>query len=142
MSDALKQIARRWFQEVWNEGKLETIGELSAPGAFGHGVSMASAEPVAVPDGFRDYVVQLRSAFPDLRIDIEDAIAEGDLVCVRCTCRGTHSGEGLMNLSPTGRSFEITGITILRIESGRIVEGWNNYDFLGMFEQLGLACRP
>ena len=76
------------------------------------------------------------AAFPDLHETVEDIFAEGDKVVTRFTMRGTHQGE-LMGIPPTGKQVTMTGMTIHRIVSGKIVEDWVVADFLGMMQQLG-----
>jgi steroid delta-isomerase-like uncharacterized protein len=78
----------------------------------------------------------MRAAFPDTRMTIEDEIAEGDKVVIRWTIRGTHKGE-YMGIAPTGKEVTVTGISVYRIERGKIVEDWSNNDMLGMLQQLG-----
>jgi predicted ester cyclase len=82
-----------------------------------------------------------RGAFPDGHTTVEDSIAEGDKVAYRWTFRGTHRGE-LMGILPTERQVTITGITVDRISGGKIEEEWNNFDQLGMLQQLGVAPAP
>ena len=77
-----------------------------------------------------------RGALPDLLMTVEDLIAEGDKVVTRWTARGTHQGE-LMGIPPSGNRVEVTGISVDRIEGGKFVEGWANYDALGMMQQIG-----
>jgi predicted ester cyclase len=69
-------------------------------------------------------------------VTVEDTIAEGDKVAARCTVRATHAGDGL-GFAATQRAMEITGIAIVRVKDGKIIEAWNNFDFMGMFQQLG-----
>ena len=83
----------------------------------------------------------IRSAFPDLRVTLEDDIAEGNKVVSRWRAQGTHQGE-LMGIAPTGNQMAITGITIDRIEEGKIVEEWENWDALGMMQQIGAVPSP
>jgi steroid delta-isomerase-like uncharacterized protein len=82
-----------------------------------------------------------RAAFPDLKITVEDQIAEGDKVVTRWTAEGTHDGD-LPGLPASGRSSTVTGIGIDRIEGGKIVEAWGNWDTLGMLQQLGAIPAP
>ena len=96
MSEQNKVIARRLYEEIINQGRLETADELLAPDARSH----AGAPPG--PEGLKRHVTMLRSAFPDLRHNIEDVIAEGEKVVVRTTCSGTHLGD-FMGIPPTGR---------------------------------------
>jgi predicted ester cyclase len=81
-------------------------------------------------------LTRAQAAFSDISITVEDQIAEGDKVVSRWTIRGTHKGE-YMGIAPTGKQVTITGISIYRIEKGKIVEDWANSDMLGMLQQLG-----
>ncbi len=81
------------------------------------------------------------SAFPDMRVTVEDVIAEADKVVTRWTIRGTHRGE-LMGIAPTDEQVEIEGITIQRIEGGKIAEEWERYDNLGTMQQIGAIPSP
>ena len=69
---------------------------------------------------------------------IEDIIAEGETVVARWTCRGTHKGD-LSGIAPTGKQFNISGVSIARFASGKVVEGWINWDALGLMQQLGVV---
>ncbi len=90
----------------------------------------------------KQFVGMYKTAFPDLHATVEDVIAEGDKVVTRWTVRGTHQGEIEEFGPPTGRQIEIEGITIHRIEGGKIVEEWERYDILSIMQQLGLAPEP
>ena len=81
------------------------------------------------------------AAFPDLRGTIEDMVAEGDKVASRLRWRGTHQAE-LMGIPPTGKQGDFTRIAIHRIEGGKVVEGWVNFDAMGMMQQLGVVPSP
>jgi steroid delta-isomerase-like uncharacterized protein len=85
------------------------------------------------------FVSLYKRAFPDMNITVEDQIAEGDKVVTRVTLRGTHQGETEEFGAPTGRQIEGKGVTISRIEGGKIVEDWDSYDNLSTLQQLGLA---
>ena len=87
----------------------------------------------------RRFLGMYKTAFPDLYATIEDALSEGDKVVTRWTVRGTHEGEIESFGPPTGRRVEIQGITIHRIEGGKIVEEWERYDNLSVMQQLGLV---
>jgi predicted ester cyclase len=78
-----------------------------------------------------------RQGFPNLTVDVEDVIAEGDKAVARCSVRGKHEGE-FRGLAATQAPVEFTGIAIVRIENGKIVEAWNNFDFMTMHRQVGL----
>jgi steroid delta-isomerase-like uncharacterized protein len=89
-------------------------------------------------EGGKQLVQIYRTAFPDLRITVNDQVAEGDKVVTRWTATGTHKGE-LMGIAPTGKQATVTGIDIERFQDGKLVENYTNYDMLGMLQQLGLA---
>ncbi len=87
----------------------------------------------------KQYYSKYLSAFPDFSFTVEDVIAEGDKVVIRWRVSGTHQGEVEDFGPPTGRQMEFEGITIHRIEGGKIVEEWERYDNLRLLQQLGLA---
>jgi predicted ester cyclase len=133
-SEQNKAIALR-TSEIVNQKNPDLIEECYPPDFVWHG-----------PDqDIRGYELakQLSStfltAFPDAEMTDEDVIAEGEKVVRRYTTRGTHQGETEMFGPPTGREVELKGITIHRIERGKIVEEWESFDNLSMMKQLGLA---
>jgi len=87
----------------------------------------------------KQFIAMFKTALPDMSATVEDVIAEGDKVVTRVTIRGTHQGETEEFGPPTGRQVEGEGITIQRIEGGKIVEEWNSYDNLSLMQQLGLV---
>jgi predicted ester cyclase len=87
------------------------------------------------PEGFYPFFDRMRATFSDLHVKVEDTIADGDKICVRWSCTGKHTGDGL-GVAPTGGAIHITGISILRVAGGMLVEGWQNWDMLGMMEQI------
>ena len=135
MSEENKKIVRRWFEEVWNRGSESAIEEMLDAEGVAHGLG-DSEQDVKGPAEFKPFVANIRGALPDTRIVIDDIFADGDRVAVRVTLQGTHTGNGL-GLAPTGRSVRIQGIVIVRMQDGRIKEGWNSYDQLGLLRQLG-----
>ena len=132
-----KDVASRWYEEVFNTGNVELINELFATNF----VERDPSNPVPGLEGVRQLVMMYRSGFPDLHITIEDWVVEGDKVAARFTARGTHKGP-LMGVPPTGKQTTITGIDILRFENGKIAEHWGNQDLLGMLQQLGAIPAP
>ena len=131
-----KALARRWFEEVWNKGRPEAIAEMMAEDAIVHGLSEDAAKPLKGPAGFLPFHKQFRDAFPNIEVVVEDAIAEGDKVAVRCSVRGRHVGDSL-DFPATGAIAEFDGIAIVRVKDGKFVEAWNNFDFMKMYKQLG-----
>ncbi len=140
MSEENKALIRRWFEEVWNKGRAEAIDEMFDEEGVAHGLADAGGQPLRGPGGFRPLFRTFREAFPDMEVVVEDTVAEGDKVAARCTVRGRHRGDSL-GFAATDRPTEFTGICIVRVRGGKIVEAWNNFDFMSMFRQLG-ALRP
>jgi steroid delta-isomerase-like uncharacterized protein len=134
------QLMRRWFQEVWNEGKTETVHELLAADAVGTGQA-GSDTLIHGPADFVPFVKGIRGAFPDISVTVEDAFGDGDKVAVRWSATMTHTGDDL-GFAASGKPVRITGNTIARIADGQIVEGWDNWDQLGMLQQIGAYQVP
>ena len=135
-----KDLARRFMDEVWNKGNLNFIDEVTDPNFVSH--DPASPEDMGGGvEGMKRFTEMYRNAFPDIQMSVEDVIAEGDKVVTRWTVRATHQGE-LMGIPPSGNRVEVTGISIDRIEGGKVVETWSNYDAMGMMQQLGMVPEP
>ena len=132
MSEENKALARRAWEAVDNPDLLD---EVYAPDVVWH-------EPDREIRGLeqaKQFVTTYKTAFPDMTVTVEDVIAEGDNVVTRVTLRGTHQGETEEFGPPTERQMELKGITIHRIEDGKIVEEWERYDNLSIMQQLGLV---
>lgn len=127
-----KAVARRLFTEVWSEGKLNVLDEILTSDFR----TRAGSQEIHGPEGFKQFVSTFRTAFPDFRVTVEDQIAEGDRVVSRWTAMGTHRG-AFRGISPTGNPVKIAGITIFKIEGGRIAQGWAQFDAVGLMQQLG-----
>ena len=134
VSENGRTIVRRFIEELWDKGELSVADEIITPDFTDH--DPVSGQRPGV-DGYKEMVGAFRAAFPDLRVKNEDVIAEGDKVVVRWTARGTHNG-ALMNIPPTGKQVTLKGVDVLRIDSGKIVERWGEFDALGMLHQLGV----
>jgi steroid delta-isomerase-like uncharacterized protein len=134
-----KAISRRADEELFDRGNLDVADELFVPNFVYH--DPASGEDWHGSESVKRYATMMRAAFPDLYYTLEDQIAEGDKVVTRYKAGGTHQGE-LMGIAPTGNRVEITGISIMRIDGGKIEEIWENYDTLGMMQQLGVIPPP
>src|SRR5579872_3028270 len=131
MTEHERDLGRRWFELVWNQGRREAISELLTPEAVIHDGGTDSVGP----DGFYPFFDRLNAAFSEFHVNVEDSIAEDDKICVRWSCSAKHTGDGL-GMPPTGVTIHITGISILRVAGGKLVEGWQNWDMLGMMEQI------
>lgn len=134
-----KALLSRMIEEVFNQGKISLLDDFLAPGFVEH-----EELPPGIPSG-REGVKQLfslfRSAFPDLKVKIDDTIADGDKVVIRCTWSGTHKGE-FMGIPPTGKSVSFGVIDIVRFADGKAVEHWGQMDSMRMMQQLGAVSRP
>jgi steroid delta-isomerase-like uncharacterized protein len=127
-------LMRRWFKEVWNEGRVQTIYELLAENAVGVGQDQPGVE-VHGPADFEAFFNRIHGAFPDMKITLEDAFGADDKVVVRWSAVMTHTGDHL-GIPATNKKVRISGITIVRIENGKIVQGWDNWDQLALMQQL------
>jgi len=136
MSEANKNVVRRLFEEVWNKGNLNVTDELFASTYVHHDAS--TPDLGRGPESEKKRATLYRTAFPDLRLTIEDILAEGETVMARWSCRGTHKGD-LSGIAPTGKQFTISGVSIARFAGGKMVEGYVNWDALGLMQQLGVV---
>lgn len=133
MSEENKALYRRMTEAVWNKGNLDAIDDFFAPDVLIHS---APPEWPAGSAGVKATVSMWRGAFPDFELDSHFVIAEGDKVANYWTITGTHSGE-LMGVPATGKHIEIYGMSLVRIEGGKIVEIWGASDQLGLMRELG-----
>jgi steroid delta-isomerase-like uncharacterized protein len=134
-----RALIQRFVDEAFNRGNLDVVDEIYAPVYVGHTAGLP--EQTLGPEGVKGFVGLYRSAFPDLHTTIEDIVTEGDKVAYRWTAVGTHRGE-LLGVAPSNNRVELTGITIERIEDGKIMETYNNFDQLGMMRQIGAMPTP
>ena len=133
MSSANKSIVRRWFDEIYTKKRLELMDELHAEAYAWRGPSGVT---VTSRDGMRELLGVYFAAFSDLHFTVEDQMSEGAQVATRWSAGGTHSGE-FDGVAPTGNSIMIAGITISRLENGRLVEEWESFDELSLMRQIG-----
>lgn len=135
MSEAMRAVAHRFFQEVLNEGRLDVIPELVAEDFVEHETMPGAPEGREAVGWF---VTQFRAAVPDVRAEVDDLIVEGDKLVARSTWSGTHRGE-LFGMPATGKPFAMNVIDIVRFEGDKAVEHWGVSDIAGMMQQVGLA---
>ncbi len=131
-----KEIFRRVIEEGFNKGNLQALDECFTPQVIEHQFDMPSTL-----EGMKGSVSYLRDTYAPFSLTIEDMVADGDMVWARMTGRGTDS-KGLMGRPPTGRSFAIAVIDVVRIENGKIVEHWGVPDRFHQLAQLGLLPTP
>jgi steroid delta-isomerase-like uncharacterized protein len=134
MSETNKQLARRWFEEVWNRKSEIAIDEILDPQGRVHGLPDAQSALVG-PEEFKKFHRTFVGAFPDLRIQVEDVIAEGDRVAIRWTTTATHSGDHL-GFPASGKSATLEGASFIVVRNGKIYEGWNQMEMQGLLQYL------
>lgn len=138
MTESERSLGQRWFELVWNQLRREAVSEMLPP----HGVLHESGVDSTGPEGFYPFFDRMNATFSHLHVKVEDTIAEGDKICVRWSCKARHTGGGL-GVDPTGISIHVTGISIFRVADNSIIEAWQNWDMLGMMEQIkGLSKSP
>jgi steroid delta-isomerase-like uncharacterized protein len=131
MSEANKALARRVIEELFTKHNVELIDEF-----FPDCVYRASAVGELSGEAYKQFLTQVLAAFPDGRWTVEDQVAEGDKVVTRWSFTGIHR-RNLMGIAPTGKQVTTSGVMIDRIVGGKIAEEWEEYDALGMMQQLG-----
>lgn len=131
------ELIRRWFEEIWNQGREQTIDELCAKEAVGHGQTTDGSDIVG-PEHFRQFWHNFRSAFTSIRVEIHRTIEEGDLAMAQWTLSAKHTGS-FLGVEPTGKQITATGMSIQRFAGGKIVEAWDNWDQLAVMTQLGVV---
>ncbi|MGE5748041.1 MAG: ester cyclase [Solirubrobacterales bacterium] len=130
-----KEMAERWYGEVVSGGKTELIDELCAPDFVDHDPLPGTSADLA---GIKEFVAQIRAAFPDLQVSVDDLIGEGDRLAVRSTMRGTHEGD-FMGIPASGKKVEVSNYDFVRFENDQAAEHWGVIDSAALMEQLGMA---
>jgi steroid delta-isomerase-like uncharacterized protein len=132
--EEMKAGYRRMIEEVFNQGRLELVDELVAADAVDH-TEMPGRPPGA--EGVRWAAQTFRAAFPDIHFQIEDQVAQGELLATRFSISGTQNGE-FMGVPPSGKRAAIAGMDMVRLRDGKMVEHWALMDMLSLMQQLGL----
>jgi steroid delta-isomerase-like uncharacterized protein len=136
-SELNKSLIRRSYEEGLNRRNFDTFDQLIAPDFVHHSFPAS----VPGPDGFKQILQLFTAAFPDLRVTLEDVLAEGDRVMTRGFFTGTHRGV-FMGIPPTNRPVRVAYMDVWRLADGRIAENWVQLDMLALTQQLGGALRP
>jgi steroid delta-isomerase-like uncharacterized protein len=126
-----KAVARTYIDQVWNEGKLDRFEEFVSPDVVPH-----SGPEVTNSEGMKQFLAMIRNALPDMRLTLDDELAVDGKVVHRWTMSGTHQGE-FMGIPATGKNLVWSGISILRLSGGKIIEYWAQSDNMSMMQQLG-----
>ncbi len=129
-----EKIIRRYFDEAWNQGKLEVLDEIIDPNYINH--SPGLPDPLPGPNGLKPIIAAIRTGLPDLHFQIEDLVITENKVAIRCTMQGTHLGD-LFDIQPTGKKVKINQMQIEYIKDGKIFEHWRQSDDMGLMKQLG-----
>ena len=133
-----KAIVRRFFEELLSTDNLAVADEILSPGFRFY--FAGSPDPMDL-DSYKGFLAARRGAFPDRRFVVEEMIAEGDKVSARFTMRGTHKGK-FRGIAPRGTKLTMTGIDMIRLAEGKMVEDRVEVDQLGMMQQLGMIAEP
>lgn len=133
-----KNTIRTWVEDAWNRGEVDAHDDMYAPSynpAF-----LQEPFPNNL-DGLKAFIRHFRTGMPDLHLEIEDMVAEGDRVAWRIVAAGTQTGE-LFSFPPTGQAARVGGIILSRFEDGKWAEDHAQWDALGLMQQLGLIPAP
>jgi steroid delta-isomerase-like uncharacterized protein len=141
MSSSPETVIREWFESVWNQGREEAIDRLMAPDAQVHGLSGPRGAPIRGPEAFKPFFRMFRRALSELEVDVVRTVVQGELVVAHCRVFGRHAGDSL-GAPATNTVVEFWGMTLACVENGQIVEGWNCFDFLSMYQQVGWVRNP
>ena len=126
--------AQEAFGEAVNSGNLEAFDDLIAPDSIDHDPAPGQAPG---PDGFKGFFTEMRTAFPDLHVDVETLVADDDQVAFAYTLTGTHTGP-FQGHDATGKSIKVRGVQISKFIDGKMTERWGSSDEVGILTQLGL----
>jgi steroid delta-isomerase-like uncharacterized protein len=135
MAIDLKQQSRRLLEDLFSKGQLELIDQNFDPRYQGSDPMEGKLDI----EGFKRQVLGYRQAFPDLKLEVQEQVSEGNLVVTRWKCTGTHRGP-LGELPPTGKSATVNGITIAEYSGGKLIRDHTEWDALGLFRQLGVGA--
>ncbi len=137
--DQNKDIARRFYEECWNQGKVERLDQYVSKDCRYHDPVFPALAPGV--ESLKQHITMCRNAFPDLRFTLDDMIAERDEVVVHWTARGTQQGQ-FLGIAPTRKTASVTGTSIYRIKNQRMIEQFADWNLLTLLEQLGAATAP
>jgi predicted ester cyclase len=137
MSEANKLLARRWFEEVWNKKNESAIDKMFHQQGKSHGFPEPDSVLVG-PEGFKSVHRVFCGAFPDLQINVEDILAEGDRVAVRWRVAVTHLGDHL-GFAASGKKGVLDGSSFLIVKENMIAEGWNQMDLEALMQKFRVA---
>lgn len=136
MSEDLKKAMQRLIEEAYNNGNLGVLDELIAPGYRRYQPPMKKVEGVA---DYKTFVQEVRSAYSNFKMEIEEILAEGDKTVTRLILSGKHTGKTpTIQAPPTGREVAMKGCTVSAWQDGKVVEEWVYNDYMGLTQQFGV----
>jgi predicted ester cyclase len=138
-----KAVLKRFWEEVWDQGKLDVVDEIFHPNFVDHGLAPGLTQQG--PEGAKEAVMQFRTGIPDLYLKWHEMVAEGDKVMTLWEAGGTHTGplkSGRGTIPPTNKKAVVWGFTINGLEDGKIKDAWDNFDMMGMLQQIGVIPSP
>jgi steroid delta-isomerase-like uncharacterized protein len=136
--EANKDVVRAYVETIFNQRQVDRADELVAPDYVDHAALPGQAPGL---EGAKGKWAMYLAGIPDLRVSIEELVAEGDKVAVRRSYAGTHRGE-LLGIPATGKQVRIGGISIFRLADGKVAEQWEQLDRLALMQQLGVLPTP
>ena len=131
-TDQNKKIVQQLFNDAINARNLSVADEVIAPGFVNHGMQ----SPTNGPEGFIQVIQQFTNSFPDMKVQLEEVIAEGETVATRGSWKGTHKGN-FMGIPATDKQVHVSYIDIWKVRDGKCVENWVQMDMVGLMQQLG-----
>jgi steroid delta-isomerase-like uncharacterized protein len=134
MSDAHKAVIRRHVEEAWNSGELLVTHDTFHTDYTGHHRGEPQTHAL---EGHKDTISAFRSAFPDMHLDVDMIIAEGDMAAARLIFTGTQAG-AFMNIPATGKPVKVSALVMFRMKHGKIHESWAEWDRMNLMQQLGV----
>lgn len=134
-------MTERFYEDVVNGEQLDLLDKMVAEDFLDHEAPPGQEPPVRGRQVVRTVVEGMHEAFPDLEVELEETIAEGDLVTTRTTWRGTHEGS-FFGIEPSNETVEVDAIDVVRIEDGLVTEHWGLMDTIGLMTQIGEIEPP
>ena len=120
-------LLSRWFQEAWNSNNRAVIDEILADNIKAHGLGPNGFTQGI--DEFKEFYDDFRKQFSDIHVTVEDVISQDEMESAICKVTATHK--------ESGKKVDFTGVCVAKIKDGKVVEGWNQFDFLKMHQQIG-----
>ncbi len=135
MEKEFPTILHRWFDEVWNQQRTDTIDAMMTDATLHYGLTGPGGGPISGIENFKQFHAAFRTAFPDIRVTLHDVVVDGNKIAARYTVNATHRGF-LNDMPPTDAEVEFTGGGICTVEDGKFVEVWNEIDFGKMYYDI------